>query len=489
MDLTIEEYINSLIPDKIPKKRKSLIYDELYCHINDKADFYIDIGYGADEAISKAMKDMGDKQEMKDEIKGSFDKLYRERTFWGIGAFLLVWVLNVLSVFLGLWVWSFDYNDDPTVPKVFASFAMVTAVFALMKLAAYKGYKKTLAGFAVGNLTVVLSVGCMFYPQCATTALGYCVEYFIDSFTPISLYDSILYYDMGVPLNFICLIFFTLYAAAWAIRINRGHEMKVKSAFRRHLSLILAAVLAVCTCSFYPTAHQYCKDYPIYFDYLSGITEKSAQTFERATQSGAYHRAKAIIESQGYTNVIEYADRLERLNKKHLLADFAKHNFIFGDDCEIYYDFERKSNNNGFIFLIQGENDRIKFIGEGNGSPFYDEKEQSFRFWNDHKNADIDSVMEYFFGIQKGMPEEEIMSYYGNNGHGVIYSRFITFDENGNEAEHYYRVYCNGTVKINEKNENMSVYIELDFADGILRSGQIYYPDIDESLSYANLKV
>lgn len=53
MDKRIEEYLDSVIPEKLSKRRQKLIREELRDHISDHIEFYTEIGYSEDESIQK----------------------------------------------------------------------------------------------------------------------------------------------------------------------------------------------------------------------------------------------------------------------------------------------------------------------------------------------------------------------------------------------------------------------------------------------------
>lgn len=60
MDKRIEDYLDSVVPERLSKRRKMLIREEMQNHISDHIEFYTEIGYGEDESIQKALADMGD---------------------------------------------------------------------------------------------------------------------------------------------------------------------------------------------------------------------------------------------------------------------------------------------------------------------------------------------------------------------------------------------------------------------------------------------
>lgn len=60
MDKRIESYLDSIVPERLSKRRKMLIREEMQNHISDHIEFYTEIGYGEDESVEKALADMGD---------------------------------------------------------------------------------------------------------------------------------------------------------------------------------------------------------------------------------------------------------------------------------------------------------------------------------------------------------------------------------------------------------------------------------------------
>lgn len=81
----IIEFVDSFIPENLPKKRKQTLKEELMCHILDKVDYYRELGYAESESVSKAIEDFGMDNEIKKYVSGEFEELYQEKTFRGIG--------------------------------------------------------------------------------------------------------------------------------------------------------------------------------------------------------------------------------------------------------------------------------------------------------------------------------------------------------------------------------------------------------------------
>ena len=89
MDKRIESYLDSVIPEKLSKRRQKLIREELRDHISDHIDFYTEIGYSEDESIQKALADMGDDGGVTAMVKKDFEKVYGEKIWMPILAFVL----------------------------------------------------------------------------------------------------------------------------------------------------------------------------------------------------------------------------------------------------------------------------------------------------------------------------------------------------------------------------------------------------------------
>ena len=65
MDKRIEDYLDSVVPERLSKRRKMLIREELQNHISDHIEFYT-------ESVEKALADMGDDGGVTEMIKKDF---------------------------------------------------------------------------------------------------------------------------------------------------------------------------------------------------------------------------------------------------------------------------------------------------------------------------------------------------------------------------------------------------------------------------------
>ena len=108
MDKRIESYLDSVIPEKLSKRRQKLIREELRDHISDHIDFYTEIGYSEDESIQKALADMGDDGGVTSMVKKDFEKVYGEKIWMPILAFVLTTLVIMSAMFGGVWIVSGD---------------------------------------------------------------------------------------------------------------------------------------------------------------------------------------------------------------------------------------------------------------------------------------------------------------------------------------------------------------------------------------------
>lgn len=118
MDKRIEEYLDSVIPEKLSKRRQKLIREELQNHISDHIEFYTEIGYGEDESVEKALADMGDDGGVTEMIKKDFEKVYGEKIWMPILAFVLTVAVIMAAMFCGVWILSADSKGSPETAEI-----------------------------------------------------------------------------------------------------------------------------------------------------------------------------------------------------------------------------------------------------------------------------------------------------------------------------------------------------------------------------------
>lgn len=103
MNTAIKSYIDSLIPQKLPEKKKQQLFDELEDHILERNAFYRDIGYTENESIEKAIDDFGANDDVKKSIYGRFEALYTYKKLKRVVSAVLLCVVVFLLAGAVLW--------------------------------------------------------------------------------------------------------------------------------------------------------------------------------------------------------------------------------------------------------------------------------------------------------------------------------------------------------------------------------------------------
>ena len=49
----MEKYVQSVVPDGMPQRKREPLHDELLCHLLDRYEFYREIGFDDEEAHKK----------------------------------------------------------------------------------------------------------------------------------------------------------------------------------------------------------------------------------------------------------------------------------------------------------------------------------------------------------------------------------------------------------------------------------------------------
>lgn len=59
----MEKYVQSVLPDGMPQRKREPLHDELLCHLLDRYEFYREIGFDDEESTQKAVHDMGEDED------------------------------------------------------------------------------------------------------------------------------------------------------------------------------------------------------------------------------------------------------------------------------------------------------------------------------------------------------------------------------------------------------------------------------------------
>ena len=99
MEERIREFIADYIPKRITKETRYKLQYELENHIYERIDYYTEIGYSEEESLEKALKDFGDDEETKEQIKKEMSEIHRPFTLADL--FSISIPITVAIIFFG----------------------------------------------------------------------------------------------------------------------------------------------------------------------------------------------------------------------------------------------------------------------------------------------------------------------------------------------------------------------------------------------------
>lgn len=461
MNPKLSAYLDSLVPKNLSEKRRKVLFDELQCHILDKADRYEEIGYSKEESLDLALRDMGEDEKTKEAINGEFESLYREKTCWAILAGVLIFVLNLLCARFGQFVTSADYLGDPDFTMNLTSFGIIFVMLFIVVAARSFKLRKTLISVGAADLIIAASLLLCLFPQAALFSIETNIMYLLDKFSPFSMWSEI---KMGATLfyPFGCMAFLFacgIYCFVSARKIKNGSAKKTRPFSKRIIAFCGAYLLvAVFTCALYPTAHKHIEyDIPTYINSdNSYISKNSGELYSLIEHTDDYEKAAQILTANGMVNAEDFKKTLDN-SKRNALSKQIKKLKLEDKTFEVWFYKESPPNGNGLIFLKKDENGKIAARGVGNGAPFGAKGEYNIYtfYFMDEYIGKPQKAKENFASLQKGQSKEDVLKLF--NG-GEIYSKFNLI-ENGKSID-LYLIYF--------KNPKLEVNIELVFTDGTL---------------------
>ncbi len=483
----IEEFVSGFIPKNLSKKRTAALRDELTCHILDKADFYKEIGYGEQESISKAMGDFGDDDSVRAYLSKEFEELYSEKSIFGIAAFIIIAVMNMLCFAADLWVLSADYNRDPDGISAFCSFVVIFVVILMSYLARVKKFSKTLVSIGVVNFLMSVTMLWCMYPQMAGFTICYDALYLIDHLTPFCVGNFVytayegtiaLLISLGIPMAI------ALYCFVQAFRISKARAGDIPQ-WGKKLAVFSAAFLAfsVGASLICEKSESYVEDYPRWFyEYSSYPGGAQEQMLIDVPLGSSYEQACQTLRNAGFYTLEDYKNLVDPVTRKQFIANLKIYDFEEG--FEIWYkprEFDSDYWGNGLIG-IRKKGGKVTAIGIGClEAEMYKGKYNDFTF-SDYaeKRKNLTEMKEYFFALEKGASEEEVMGKYRRD-FGMVYSKRYYLEKGS--VRSYYRVYSYGKVPDapDYTYGNGRIYTELSFRNGEFVSGKIYEITYDEN--------
>lgn len=491
MDKRIESYLDSVIPEKLSKRRQKLIREELRDHISDHIDFYTEIGYSEDESIKKALADMGDDGGVTAMVKKDFEKVYGEKIWMPILAFVLTILVIFTAVSCGIFVTMVESKGNPQAYEVFVSFVIVFTMSLALAVIYRKGLKKTLLAMGIAHLLSGATVLYSGYSQPAIYALIYDVCLLLEETTPLTMYKVVdtaeyivLIAGVAVDIGF---------AIVSVILYNRLRKNGVPEKSGKKKIIITASVLcaaAICLTLAYGKSENYFNKYEYVmngykFETSDGICKQSEAAFESIDLGMDYNEAVRRLRVQGYMPFDEYRKTQSREMSKRLKYSLGELELtvtdegytvfinpnIFYDDNDIY----GRNGSNGFVYLRADSDGCVESKGVGSGAAVKDK----YGYVPDHHSGGSGGrdCYQNFKTVRVGDRKDEVMKKLAGEN-GDVFAKFVTL-KNGEENE-YCRVshagsygsdeiYCPVVVEIwfeNEKLSDAKLYVLDEFVYG-----------------------
>ena len=482
----MEKYVQSVLPDGMPQRKREPLHDELLCHLLDRYEFYREIGFDDEESTQKAIHDMGEDEKTTDYIRNEFDELYFEKAWWAVLVFFGVLVLNAIAGVLGVWVVAGDSLGPPSVWRTAVSFLMIAILLFGNWAANHFGCKKTLLSMGIAEFLIAASWLFCFFPQPAFYSIFAGVFYLLDRFTPLVLIDYGTNF-LETFCAFIGVFFVFLLSAVSFILSGRIHRRGPPSEEIR-LSTQIGAVaflfLAVLSVYLLRPSVEYFRDYPVWFDETSdSIDQDTAVLYDELCNMQNFNEAKAYLKTYGYVSTKDYMDTLPANDVKKFEKNLNQIDFFFDDDeYEIFFNPQKTKmgddynyRSNAFLYLQAGDDGKLTGIGVGNGMELYGKYGETViaKEANDTK-----ACMEAFKTLQAGDSKQTVLETNGKK-FGEMYTEFCEFTNQG--TKEYYRFVCDTQSNDMFDEKQVPLYLEFYFENGVLIDGNIYYRTYTES--------
>lgn len=315
----VEDYLNSVIPPNLTDNKKAELREEIETHIYDKAEFYIKIGYEEKIAFEKAVDEMG--REEVENIKASFEVIYKDSSFKGKLAFVGLCLVNLLSIIEG-----YGYVILPDPPELRLPSIAVLCVFlcffnflTVYSVKCYRrGLYKQLAGITSAMWLITASslfTSGLFFP------VIYAGERIFRLITNDSFYSNSLFYSFIVlSINFISLATYALVCNS-ALNTDKAFNRKKHVLSLKGISILIAIVSLVFVVLYGFAYEKYDRWVPQESkeewyeetpktDYLASITADQKQVYDAIQLNGNMKATETELVQNGFvkqkTNYDDY---------------------------------------------------------------------------------------------------------------------------------------------------------------------------------------
>ncbi len=345
----IKTYLEKAVPKGISLKKQMNICNELTSHIQDKADFYIEIGYDEEKSYEKALEEMGDGEE----VCQQFEDIYQEKTIHAVLTSLAIHFVDFAAVILGFGFSFFTIlaNNNGMAQSsesiLFSSVALC-AVLILIMYAHKERHSKMLKAIGISHLIMTFLTGVLnsIYSPLIITVLYYIEDRFgIFPKLDLPLFGPII---ISFPIGFICLIL------SKSVKYKKGISEK---AFKVLSALFVAGAVMV-------NCFNFTYNFSSVSDYIVKTNEIKVQTkvYESLTSEMTFEEADKILKNAGYVPHTIPAKSIEQIAFfEHSLYQLIE-KWSLADNDVIYL----KPNENGetsfhdpCIIIPQSQNETI----------------------------------------------------------------------------------------------------------------------------------
>jgi len=301
----VEDYLSSIIPDKIADSTKAELREEIEGHIYDKAEFYMEIGYDEETAFKKAVAEMGEAEPVRKE----FESIYKDSTIIAYLTSIGVLACNFIAFIKGFAYFTVDTGDIPTAFYVFLSTLFSSVVLCIIFDARNKRLKKRLEAilFSTGlMLLFAMLTNAIFQPM--FYGLGLNITYVTEAVFGKQI-DGIAgaLAPVGAFFFLVLLVVFSL--------IKRRRTVNVKI-----LSLVLAVFTVMNTFGYCLSYDKYIYFYDPLYEPDTVYTEqiqKHYDCYETINSEMTFEQADKFLREKGYVSQIEYIDYAKKLDEEY----------------------------------------------------------------------------------------------------------------------------------------------------------------------------
>lgn len=360
----VEEYLESVIPEKISSEIKKELREELKSHIYDRAEFYMEIGYDEETAIGKAVEQMGEAES----VKSDFTALYSDSIIKAVLLFVGICAWNILPVSMELGYMNLIDPTLYTLPSV-AMLGVFLTAFVCLVVYTIKCIRQKLSKQLMGIISafILISLGSfvtsgIFFP---IINAGKLVFRYITTFT----WES---NDLDIYLaNIVSVILFTVFSF---VAYEKGSFFRKKP---RRLSLkkITAILSVVCICflALYGFAFekyewwQNKEEYSVEPEenYVSSLTKEQREIYGKIELGSSVSKAEILLADKGFVKV-DYKDFIkshyfshDEILSERINGDYAIYSYTFSVDekyrdkvvCCIAFSYNEKNQVENKLFI------------------------------------------------------------------------------------------------------------------------------------------